>query len=222
MLPRILETEAMDTAEEAASYDAMDHEAVNDRFVADFLAAHGPCRGGEILDVGTGTARIPIALARADLGARVRGADLAAHMIALGCRNVDAAGLGDRVGLDLVDAKGLPYEDGTFEAVLSNSIVHHIPEPGLVLAEMVRVLGPGGTLFVRDLARPSSEAVLLALVATYAGQETAEARALFEASLHAALTVEEVRALIRELGLDDSGVMMTSDRHWTWIHRDDA
>ena len=41
----------------------------------------------------------------------------------------------------------------TFGAVMSNSIVHHIPEPASVLAEMVRVAAPGGLLFVRDLLR---------------------------------------------------------------------
>ncbi len=81
MIPRVLEPEAMETAEEVRQYDAMDHSAVNDRFVADFLSAHGPCRGGEILDVGTGTARIPIALARADGRARILALDLSATML---------------------------------------------------------------------------------------------------------------------------------------------
>ena len=81
MIPRVLEPEAMDGPEEVASYDAMDHRAVNEAFVADFLAVHGPCRGGEILDVGTGTARIPIALALADPGARIVGFDLAPAML---------------------------------------------------------------------------------------------------------------------------------------------
>jgi hypothetical protein len=45
MLPRVLEPEAMDTPEEARDHDAMDHTTVNARFVADFRAAHGPCRG---------------------------------------------------------------------------------------------------------------------------------------------------------------------------------
>ena len=61
MLSRVLEPEAMDTPDEARVYDAMGHAAVNDIFIADFLATHGPCRGGAILDVGTGPARIPIA-----------------------------------------------------------------------------------------------------------------------------------------------------------------
>ena len=62
MLPRVLETEAMDTPAEAADYDAMDHREVNRAFVIDFLAAGPP--PGEILDLGTGTAQIPIELCR--------------------------------------------------------------------------------------------------------------------------------------------------------------
>src|SRR3954468_23262314 len=100
MLPRVLEPEAMDTPEEARDYDAMDHREVNARFVADFLAAHGPCRGGSILDVGTGTAQIPIALCRDDPRALVVGLDLADAMLELARRNVDAAGLGDRIRLE--------------------------------------------------------------------------------------------------------------------------
>src|SRR3954453_1818677 len=105
MLPRVLEPEAMDTPEEARDYDAMDHAAVNDRFVADFLAAHGPCRGGTLLDVGTGPARIPIALCRADPHARVLAIDLAEHMLDRARRNVAAAGLSDRIPCERAGAR---------------------------------------------------------------------------------------------------------------------
>lgn len=219
MLPRVLEPEAMDSPDEAGEYDAMDHRAVNARFVADFLAEHGRCRGGEILDVGTGTARIPIALAEADAEARVLGVDLAGSMLDRGAVNVAEAGLTGRVTLERVDAKGLPYPDGRFEAVVSNSIVHHIPDPAPALAEMARVVAPGGTLFVRDLFRPDDETTLAGLVETYAGGESARARSLFEASLNAALTPDEVRAIVEGLGLDPGGVKVTSDRHWTWTWR---
>lgn len=148
MLTRMLEPEAMDTPDEARVYDAMDHSAVNDLFVADFLAAHGPCRGGAILDVGTGPARIPIALCRADPRANVLGIDLARHMLDRAQSNVEEAGLSDRIKLEHVDAKGVPYPDGQFEAVISNSIVHHVADPTLALAEMVRLVAPG------DAVRP--------------------------------------------------------------------
>lgn len=215
MLSRVLEPEAMDSAEEAGDYDAMDHSAVNAVFVADFLAAHGPCRGGAILDVGTGTARIPIELCRADPAARVVAIDLAASMLEVAARNVREAGMEGRIVLKLADAKAAA-PGGPFEAVVSNSIVHHIPEPAAVLGAMAAAVAPGGTLFVRDLARPGTREELERLVQTYAGEESERARQLFADSLRAALTVEEVRAMLRGLGLPDDGVAMTSDRHWTW------
>src|SRR3954454_13207175 len=131
MIPRVLEPEAMDTPEEVRQYDAMDHSEVNGRFVTDFLAAHGSCRGGEILDVGTGTARIPIALARADATARILALDLAENMLARAAENVAEAGLSGRIRCLLGDVKGLApvLNQQRFEAVISNTIIHHIPAP---------------------------------------------------------------------------------------------
>ncbi len=62
MLTRVLEPEVMDSEAEARDYDSMDHAAVNARFAADFLA-EGPVHG-VILDLGTGTAQIPVELCR--------------------------------------------------------------------------------------------------------------------------------------------------------------
>ncbi len=221
MIPRVLEPEAMETEEEVRQYDAMDHSAVNTRFVQDFLAAHGPCRGGLVLDVGTGTARIPIELARADGGARVLALDLSEAMLAQAARNIAAAGLSERIRCHLGDAKSLLDNFGarSFEGVCSNTIIHHIPNPAPVLDEMARLVAPGGTLLVRDLVRPDSHGEIVRLADTYAGSETQAARALFEASLGAALSLEEIRAILRALGHDAQGVSMTSDRHWTWIWR---
>ncbi len=193
MIPRILEPEAMDTAEEAASYDAMGHQAVNTAFVVDFLRSHGPCRGGEILDIGTGTARIPIILCEQDADARVLAIDLAEHMLDLARRNVEGAQLGGRIALEKVDGKGLPYPDGRFEAVISNTILHHVPEPSAVMAEMARLVAPGGTLFCRDLVRPDSSEELDRLVRLHAAGEPEDSRKLFADSLNASLTLDEVR-----------------------------
>ncbi|GIW89094.1 MAG: hypothetical protein KatS3mg108_3418 [Isosphaeraceae bacterium] len=217
MLPRVLEPEVMDGPEEARDYDAMDHTEVNARFVADFLAVHGPCRGGLILDLGTGTARIPIELCRRDPAARVVGVDLAEAMLELARGHVEAAGLAERITLRRADAKHAEAPDRRcYEAVLSNSIVHHIAEPGSVLAAMLAAVAPGGTVFVRDLARPGSRSELDRLVERYAGQEPEPARLLFAASLQAALTVDEMCSQLRSLGIRDPDVRMTSDRHWTW------
>jgi 2-polyprenyl-3-methyl-5-hydroxy-6-metoxy-1,4-benzoquinol methylase len=219
MIPRVLEPESMETAEDVEQYDAMDHSEVNNRFVADFLEAHGPCRGGEILDVGTGTALIPIALVRADTYARVVGFDLAPAMVERAEENVAAAGLTDRIRCIQADAKsgGSPLDGVPFEAVVSNSIIHHLADPRPALASMVERVSPGGTLMVRDLIRPDAEAQLDELVERHAADESPEARALFRASLHAALTLEEVQTLAAHVGLPAACVEKTSDRHWTLI-----
>jgi ubiquinone/menaquinone biosynthesis C-methylase UbiE len=214
MLPRTLEPEVMDSPEEARDYDSMDHAAVNDLFVADFRAVWNGAN--PILDVGTGTAQIPIALYRLAPMARVVAVDAAESMLAIGRENVARAGLADRLELKLADAKKLPFADGAFAAVISNSIVHHIPEPAAVLAEMVRALRPGGRIFVRDLLRPEDAATLDHLVNQYAGGANDHQRTMFADSLRAALTLGEIRTLVAGLGLDPADVRPTSDRHWTW------
>jgi len=213
MLPRTLEPEVMDTFEEARDYDAMDHADVNRRFVDDLLQAGEA--SGDVLDLGTGTAQIPIELCSRHEDCRVMAADAAVAMLDIARMNVEIAGLTMRIQLDKADAKDLPYEDDSFDVVMSNSIVHHIPEPIAVLREAVRVLKPGGLLFFRDLLRPENERQLELLVQTYAGGENEHAREMFSDSLRAALNLGEVRQLAEQIGLPADCVQATSDRHWT-------
>ena len=215
MLDRVLEPEVMDTPWEAADYDAMDHAAVNWAFVSDFISFVPKLRG-PVLDVGTGTALIPIELARWVPGLSIVAVDAAAAMIRLAAFNVKVAEMFDRIATRVVNARNLPFADGEFPAVISNSIIHHITEPEVVVAEMVRVCRPGGVIFVRDLARPVDLPTLESQVEAYAGGANPQQRKMFAESLHAALTVEEVRALVAVHGFAASSVTMTSDRHWTW------
>ena len=214
MLSRVLEPEVMDSIEEAHDYDLMDHSQVNRAFVADFLS----CWDGQgpVLDVGTGTAQIPIELCLHSPKAQVVAIDLAEHMLVVGRENVRKAGFSDRIRLERQDAKHLPYPAHSFAAVISNSIVHHIPEPAAVLAEVVRVARPGAILFIRDLLRPPSDEAVRHLVATYAGDANAHQRKMFDDSLRAALSLDEIRSLVADLGFSSDTVNQTTDRHWTW------
>ena len=217
VLPRRLEPEVMDSPAEARDYDAMDHGEVNRCFVSDLLSAG--LAGGTVLDLGTGTALVPIELCLRCGECRVEAIDMAGAMLALARRRVTNAGFEDRIHLVRADAKQLPFRHGTFDAVISNSIVHHIAEPSAVLAETWRVARRGGLLFFRDLLRPQSEAEVGALVDRYAGNESEHGRAMFADSLRAALSLEEVRARVGRLGGDPREVRQTSDRHWTWAAR---
>jgi len=214
MLPRVLEPEVMDTPEEARDYDAMDHSAVNRVFARNFLAVWNGT--GPILDVGTGTAQIPIELCYQSPDTRVVAVDLADHMLALARVNVARVGVGSRITVEKADAKRFRYPDSHFGAIISNSIIHHMPEPLVCFAEMHRVCATGGTLFVRDLLRPGDVATLRNLVDTYAAGANEHQRKMFGDSLHAALTLDEARELLGRLGYAPETVQQTSDRHWTF------
>jgi ubiquinone/menaquinone biosynthesis C-methylase UbiE len=213
-LPRQLEPEVMDTPEEAIAYDDMDHQAVNRAFVSDLLEFQPVA--DEVLDLGTGTARIPIELCRRDDAVRVVAVDLSLSMLDIARLNLEIAGLVDRILLVHNDSKRLDFPDGRFQYVISNSLLHHLPEPMAALRESVRVTADQGHLFVRDLMRPESGAEVDRLVSRYAGEESERARQLFRESLHAALTLDEIRQMVAQLGFAPETARATSDRHWTW------
>ncbi|MCH2117473.1 MAG: class I SAM-dependent methyltransferase [Pirellulales bacterium] len=204
----------MDTLEEARDYDSMDHNAVNRAFVIDMLVAGEA--GVDVLDLGTGTAQIPLELCRQLGDCRVKGVDLSMHMLDLARINIEQAGFTQRISVERVDAKRLPFDEGSFHAVMSNSIVHHIPDPMVVLAEAVRVTLTGGLLFFRDLMRPQSRKEVARFVRLYAGNENPRQRKMFEESLCAALSLVEIRMLVGSLGFAPETVQASSDRHWTW------
>jgi ubiquinone/menaquinone biosynthesis C-methylase UbiE len=220
MLPRVLEAEVMDSAEEAEEYDRIDHSTVNERFVADFLAAvqrRTQDRRPLVVDVGAGTARVPMVLCQEWRACVVSAVDMAAEMLRLGVRNVRRARLDRRVLCVRADARRLPLSDGMAPFVISNSLIHHLPDPLPVLNEMCRVAAPGAMLFLRDLFRPETDADVEHLVATYAAYETPAQRAQFTGSLRAALTLDDMRGLMNQLPLVNATLVASSDRHWTLL-----
>lgn len=227
MLPRVLEPEIMDTAAEAHDYDTMDHSRVNQVFVDDLLAAMQTVRldvaGGHLVfDAGTGTALIPLELASRQASCTIDAGDAAEEMLRLAERNIDRAGMSDRIRPVRVDCKAIAVADASYDVVMSNTIIHHIPDPAVVLQELVRILRPGGLLFLRDLFRPETGAEVERLVALYAGESNRTQQQLFRQSLHAALTIPEVQQLIAPFGIPAEAVAATSDRHWTLVWRKPA
>jgi len=212
-MQRVLEPEVMDSLEEAIEYDSMDFAEVNAAF-AQSAAALGPVFGN-VLDAGTGTARIPIALCQLRPAWKLTCIDLSANMLKVGAENVEKAGVRSQINLELIDAKAMPYPDNYFDMVISNSIIHHLPDPLPFLQEVKRVLKPNGAIFLRDLLRPMDEAMRTHLVEMYAGDCNSHQKQLFSDSLQAAFTVDEVEEMIQNAGLDGLRIYESSDRHWT-------
>jgi ubiquinone/menaquinone biosynthesis C-methylase UbiE len=212
-MQRVTEPEVMDSPQEAVEYDAMDFLEVNTVFAERALELGSPV--GLILDAGTGTARIPILMCQRRPQWQVIGIDLAQSMLDVGRKNVENSGLQQQIKLELVDAKQMPYPEAHFDMVVSNSIIHHLPNPLPFLQELKRVLKPNGAILLRDLIRPDSEETLEDLVKTYAGDCNEHQKMLFRDSLYAAFTVDEVTELLQQVALESVQVYQSSDRHWT-------
>ncbi len=199
--------------DEAHEYHLMDHGEVNRRFVDDLLQR--PI-GSRVIDLGCGPAAIAIELCRRDKDVEMIAVDAEVEMLEIAKREIDAAGLLDRIALHHADVCEMQfYSDEMADAVISNSLIHHLDHPEQGLATARRLVKQGGRLFIRDLVRPANEREVESLVATYSGQESENAQQLLRQSLHAALTLEEIREMARGLGIRPDHVQMSSDRHWT-------
>jgi ubiquinone/menaquinone biosynthesis C-methylase UbiE len=212
MLDRVLEPEIMDDWQEATAYDAMDFSAVNRDFALTAIDLHP--HAVRVLDIGTGTAQIPIILCQEKSCYQVLGVDMAQSMLILGRRNIEAAGLLQQIRLELADGKKLPYPNWEFDLVISNSLVHHLPDPQSFFQEVARLVKPNGAVLIRDLLRPDSMAEI-DLIVTEAGDYGPRQNQLFRDSLAAAFTLPEIQGLVSDAGMTDYQLSQTSNRHWT-------
>lgn len=212
---RVLEPEVMSGYDEASEYDQMNHDKVNATFVNDLIA--GGRVGERVIDLGTGTALIPIALCNAVENVRVMGIDASVEMLDLARRRVEMASLIERIQLMHGDVKMLDdVHSEMADTVISNTLLHHLPEPRDAVATAVRIVSPGGRIFIRDLVRPATVKEIDHLVDMHTAGESESARKMFRDSLFAALTLQEARDVFASFGFPPSTVNMTSDRHWTF------
>ncbi|NJO93520.1 MAG: class I SAM-dependent methyltransferase [Hydrococcus sp. RM1_1_31] len=212
-MKRILEPEVMDSPEEALEYDAMDFTEVNTAFAQEAVELLPAT--AKVLDAGTGTARIPILICQKHSKWEINAIDLAQSMLELAKKNVEQANLEGQISLEWVDAKKMPYPDKYFDGVISNSLLHHLPDPLPFLREIKRVLKSNGAILIRDLLRPATEEIVNNMVEAIAFEYSSHQTQLFRDSLQAAFSLEEVEQMIQVVGLEGVKIYQSSDRHWT-------
>lgn len=109
---------------------------------------------GVILDVASGTAGVALQLA-ARSGARVAGLDLTEPMLREGRRRVAAAGRPDRIALMAGRAEQLPLPDASVDGLTFTYLLRYVRDPQATLAELARVLKPGGTMASLEFCVPT-------------------------------------------------------------------
>jgi demethylmenaquinone methyltransferase / 2-methoxy-6-polyprenyl-1,4-benzoquinol methylase len=109
---------------------------------------------GVILDVASGTAGVALQLS-ARSRARVAGVDLTEQMLREGRRRVAAAGQEGRIGLVAGRAEQLPFPDCSFDALTFTYLLRYVRDPQATLAELARVLRPGGAMASLEFCVPS-------------------------------------------------------------------
>jgi 2-polyprenyl-3-methyl-5-hydroxy-6-metoxy-1,4-benzoquinol methylase len=213
-MQRIPEPELMDEAEQARAYAMADFAEPNARFVEYFEAEFPELRAGAVLDLGCGPGDIVMRLATRRAGLEVHGIDGSAAMLRFASERLhESPELGGRVQFIEGRLPGATLPLPGYDAVVSNSLLHHLHNPD-VFWRAVREAGmPGAAVLVMDLFRHASQAAARAIVDQYAAGEPDVLRQDFFASLCAAFEPDEVRAQVRAHGLDDLKVRTVSDRH---------
>jgi demethylmenaquinone methyltransferase/2-methoxy-6-polyprenyl-1,4-benzoquinol methylase len=113
--------------------------------------------GSRILDVATGTGDVALEIAlRTPDSVKITGADFCKEMIDLGIVKVAASPYADRIDLKVAPCEDLPFANNTFDSITIAFGIRNVIDRKLGLAEMWRVLRPGGRMIILEFSTPRS------------------------------------------------------------------
>lgn len=148
---------------------------------------------GRILDAGCGAGEVCIELARAFPKAEIVGIDLGEPILDLARDFAKKAGFAEQCAFQKGDVTKIPFEDDSFDVVVSLNVLHFLDEPVEMLGEIERVLGPDGILFVLCIRRSWIGYILPIFKTAY--------------------TTEEVKKILKRSKLRKSDISQT---FWAW------
>jgi demethylmenaquinone methyltransferase/2-methoxy-6-polyprenyl-1,4-benzoquinol methylase len=131
------------------------------RLVSAVAAGQPP--GAQILDLATGTGDVALAIARAEPALTVIGVDPSARMLDRARDKISRMGLADRVSVVRGVGEALPFPDDRFAAAAISFGIRNVPDRPRALAELRRVVRPGGRLGILELNEPDREGLVGAL-----------------------------------------------------------
>jgi trans-aconitate methyltransferase len=209
------EPELMDSQEQTVAYAEADFNESNSLFTRRFLERFAELPpSGQLADLGCGPGDITVRLALALPGWKLTGLDAGPNMLERAAERLasEDRALSVRFRQAYLPDASLPRQH--WDAVVSNSLLHHLPNPAALWDSVLQIGAPGAAVQVMDLMRPDSEAEAQRLVDCYASDAPQILRDDFYNSLLAAYTTEEVSAQLLRSGLDGLKIETASDRHW--------
>ena len=210
---RTPEPEIMGEDAEAKVYELADFSEVNQAF-AERVVGLAPHPYGVLVDLGCGPGDILVRILGLTRTFMSLGLDGSKTMLDLAREKIRAGALENSIHLIQSDAKSLNFPADCFDVVISNSLVHHLPDPLPFWKEVHRVCRPGGIILVQDLSRPDTPEEARRIVERESGSEPQLLKDLFFYSLLASFTPDEVEEHLAAAGLTGVTVRMSSDRHW--------
>lgn len=214
-LERTPEPELMDEPLQARAYSEADFSRPHDHMIELIREKlPGLPDTGCALDLGCGPGDVSLRFSRAFPHWHVDGLDGAPNMVALARERASREEGGSRVQFFEARLPNVGTGRRDYELVLSNSLLHHLPDPAILWSHIANYRPENPFVFVMDLARPESEEALEAMVALYASSEPEILQRDFRYSLHAAYRPDEVALQLEDKGLSDLFIQSASDRHW--------
>jgi ArsR family transcriptional regulator len=131
----------------ASDWDTMRLAYYDNRVIEKMAEVASVGEGSEVADVGTGTGFVAAGIA--PRVKRVIGIDNASAMLQVARENLDSLGVSN-ADLLVGDLAGLPLTDNSVDAAFANMVLHHAVDPVAMVAEMARIVRPGGTVGITD------------------------------------------------------------------------
>lgn len=209
------EPELMDSEAQTLAYAQADFSEANSLFVSRFSDrfANLP-HAGKMADLGCGPGDIAIRMATLLPGWNVSGLDAGENMLRRANERLQACEVRSRVDFRQSYLPDPSLPANSWNAVISNSLLHHLPDPQVLWDSIVRLGAPGAVIQVMDLLRPESEREAEKLIELHAADAPDILREDFYNSLLAAYTTVEVSDQLLRAGLDRLKIETASDRHW--------
>jgi cyclopropane fatty-acyl-phospholipid synthase-like methyltransferase len=199
--------------EQAEAYAVADLSELQQAMVGFFDERFGALASGRLLDLGCGAGDMTIRFAKAYPGITALGVDGSAPLLSHAQRALRRAGLATRVQVEQRHIPDAALETRSFDAVIANSLLHHLAEPEALWKTVMGCARSGAPVMVMDLRRPVNTETAERLVSQYAYEARPILQRDFFNSLRAAYRHDEIRDQIDAAGLRNFAIEEIGDLH---------